>query len=243
MNPILEITLRAVGAYLIMLFTTRLIGKEQLGQLTVSDFVNAIAIGSIAAAMATDHKENVIYYIIGMIIFGGLTYFTNYTGLKSRAARKLLEGEPRVVIHNGKVLEKNMSHERYSMDNLTMQLREKNVFNIADVEFAILEPNGQLSVLLKSNKQPLTASDLNIATEYKGVPSEIIVDGKLIQQNLEQNSLSLQWLMDQLKRQGVNRIEDVSYANLDTSGNLYVDKYRDELQYVQDITDKEKNNG
>lgn len=240
MNPFLEITLRSIGAYLFMLFVTRLIGKEQLGQLTVSDFVNAIAIGSIAGAMATDHKENVIYYFIGMIVFGGLTYLTNYTGLKSRAARKLLEGNPEVVIHNGKVLEKNMSKERYNMDNLTMQLREKNVYNIADVEFAILEPNGQLSVLLKSNKQPLTASDLNISTKYKGVASELIVDGKLIQQNLEQNSLSLQWLMDQLKKQGINRLEEVSYASLDSSGNLYVDRYRDDLQYVQDIKDEDR---
>ncbi|PHJ39710.1 hypothetical protein P378_01720 [Desulforamulus profundi] len=125
MNPYLEIALRAVAAFLGVILVTRVVGKQQLGELTVSDFVNAIAIGSIAAAMATDHKENVIYYIIGITIFGGLTYLTNFAGLKSRAARKLLEGEPTVVIHNGKILEKNMSKERYNMDNLTMQLREK----------------------------------------------------------------------------------------------------------------------
>lgn len=92
----------------------------------------------------------------------------------------------------------------------------------------------------KSNKQPLTASDLNISTKYKGVASELIVDGKLIRQNLEQNSLSLQWLMEQLKKQGINRLEDVSYASLDSSGNLYVDRYRDDLQYVQDIKDEDR---
>jgi len=239
-NPYLEIALRAVAAFLGVILVTRVVGKQQLGELTVSDFVNAIAIGSIAAAMATDHKENVIYYIIGITIFGGLTYLTNFAGLKSRAARKLLEGEPTVVIHNGKILEKNMSKERYNMDNLTMQLREKNVFNISDVEFAILEPNGKLSVLLKSDKQPVTTGDIGVTTQYEGVASELIVDGKLIQQNLQQNNLSKEWLITQLQKQGIKSIEEVSFASLDTSGNLYVDKYHDNLQYVEDITDEEK---
>ena len=179
--------------------------------------------------MATDHKENVSYYIIGIIIFGALTYFTNYMALKYRSFRKLMEGQPLIVIHNGKVLEKNMSQERYSMDNLIMQLREKNVFDIADVEFAVLEPNGQLSVLLKSNKQPLTCSDLNVSTQYKGIPSGLIIDGNVILQNLKQNNLSEQWLMDELKKHGIGKIDEVNYASLDASGNLYVDKRRDEL--------------
>ncbi|ABO50655.1 protein of unknown function DUF421 [Desulforamulus reducens MI-1] len=229
MSPIWEIALRSIGAFFALLVITRIVGKEQLGQLTVSDFANAIAIGSIAASMATDHKENVNYYIIGIIIFGSLTYLTNLISLKYRPARKMLEGEPTVMIHNGKVLEKNMSKERYSMDNLTMQLREKNIFNIADVEFAVLEPNGRLSVLLKSNKQPLTASDLKISTNYIGIPSELIVDGKLIKQNLTQNNLSEQWLMDQLKKQGIHNVNEVTYASLDTSGNLFVDKKQDDL--------------
>lgn len=229
MNPFLEIALRTIGSFLILLVLTRLIGKQQLGELNASDFINAIVIGSIGASMATDHKENVSYYIVGIVIFGGLTFFTNYTALKYRPFRKLVEGQPLIVIHNGKVLEKNMSQERYSMDNLVMQLREKNVFDIADVEFAVLESNGELSVLLKSNKQPLTASDLNVPTQYKGFPSKLIIDGNVIQQGLKQNNLTEQWLMDELKKHGIGKIDEVNYASLDAAGNLYIDKRRDEL--------------
>lgn len=236
-SPYLEIALRAVGAYIGMLVITRLLGKEQIKELSPGDFVNAIAIGSIAAEMASDHKENVLYYIIAITIFGGLTYFTNLMSFKYRTARKLLEGEPTVIIHNGKILEKNMAKERYSIDNLTMQLREKDVFNIADVEFAILEPNGLLSVLLKSNKLSLTPSDLNISTQYKGISSELIIDGKVVAQNLAQNNLSEQWLMEQLKQQGIN-LNQVNFASLDTSGQLYIDKIQDNLLYNQDISDK-----
>ena len=230
MSPYFEITLRAIGAYIGMLLITRLVGKEQLRELTPGEFANSIAIGSIAAEMSFDHQENVYFFVIAFTIFGGLTYLTNVMSLKSRAARKLLEGEPTLMIHNGKILEKNMSKERYSMDNLTMQLREKNVFNIADVEFAVLEPNGLLSVLLKSNKQPLTASDVNVSTPYRGLSSELIIDGQIIQENLQQNNLSQQWLMEQLQKQGIAKLEDVIFASLDTSGKLYLDKKQDQIQ-------------
>ncbi|GAB6181872.1 DUF421 domain-containing protein [Desulfotomaculum defluvii] len=236
MEIYLEVALRAIGAYFSLLLVTRLVGKEQLGQLTASDFANAIAIGSIAAEMSFDHKENFIYYIIPIIIFGSLTYINNLLSLKFRPVRKLLEGEPVIVIQNGKILENNIRKERYNLDNLVMQLREKNVFNIANVEFAVLEPNGRLSVLIKSNRQPLTASDLNISTQYQGLSSEIIVDGKLIMKNLKQHGLTQQWLCEQLSLQGIHRIEDVSLASLDTSGNLYVDKYTDDLPQEIKIT-------
>ncbi|PHJ39709.1 hypothetical protein P378_01715 [Desulforamulus profundi] len=86
----------------------------------------------------------------------------------------------------------------------------------------------------------MTTGDIGVTTQYEGVASELIVDGKLIQQNLQQNNLSKEWLITQLQKQGIKSIEEVSFASLDTSGNLYVDKYHDNLQYVEDITDEEK---
>lgn len=223
----LEVSIRAAGAFIVLLVITRLIGKEQLGKLTVSDFVNAIAIGSIGASMATDHQENIVYYVIAIVIFSALTFATNYLALKSKPFRKIIEGEPVIVVHNGKILEKEMSGERYNIDNLIMNLREKNIFNIADVEFAVLEPNGQLSVLLKSSERPVTSSDLNISTKYEGLPSELIVEGKIIQENLKHNNLSEEWLMEQLKLQNIGNVSEVSYASIDTQGYLYIDKYTD----------------
>ncbi|MEW6425643.1 MAG: DUF421 domain-containing protein [Bacillota bacterium] len=238
MNPFLEILLRGLGAFVMVLVITRIVGKTQVGQLTVSDFINAIVIGSIAAAMVTDLKENVRYYAFGLGLFGLLTIGAEYLALKSRPARKLIEGEPTIVIHNGKILEDNMKKLIYNVDDLMMQLREKNVFNIADVEFAIAEPNGALSVLLKSPKRPLTPQDLQIPTKYEGVPSELIVDGVVIQQNLKQNNLTEEWLYRELEKQGIKSVKEVAYASLDTEGRLYVDKKQDTLGHVTDITDQ-----
>ena len=238
MNPFLEILIRGAGAFIIVLIITRVVGKTQIGQLTVSDFVNAIILGSIAAGMVTDLKENGRYYVFGLVLFGLFTIGAEYLSMKYRPARKLIEGEPTIVIHNGKILEDNMKKLIYHIDDLMMQLREKSVFNISDVEYAISEPNGELSVLLKSQKQPLTPGDLQLSTSYEGISSELIIDGVVIQQNLKQNNLTEEWLYRELEKKGVKSVKNVMYASLDTGGNLYVDKRQDTMQHITDITDK-----
>lgn len=238
MNPYLEILVRAVGAFVIVLAVTRVIGKTQVGQLNATDFVNAIVLGSIAAVLATELNESGWYYAFGLVVFGGLAFGTEYLSLKYRPARKLLEGEPTVVIHNGKILEGKMGKMTYNMDDLMAQLRNKDVFNISDVEFAVLEPNGNLSVLLKSNKMPVTLDDMQLPGKYQGLSSELIVDGAVIQQNLKENNLTEEWLYRELEKQNVKSVDDVAFASLDTQGNLYVDRKQDDLQSPRDITDR-----
>ncbi|MGO0123580.1 YetF domain-containing protein [Desulfothermobacter acidiphilus] len=238
MNPFLEILLRAVGAFLGVLFITRMVGKSQVGQLTISDYVNGIVIGSIAACLATDIKENPLYYIFGLAIFAALTILVQHLSLVYRPARKFLLDEPTVVVHNGQILERNMARMRYNVDDLTSQLREKGFFNLTDIEFAIVEPNGALSVLPKSQKRPVTPEDLGLPTSYEGVPSELVVDGQVIYQNLVQNHLTEEWLLRELERQGVKSLQEVLYAALDTQGKLYVDRRQDRLAHLTDVTDK-----
>jgi len=158
--------------------------------------------------------------------------------MKYRPVHKILSDEPTVVVHNGVILEGNMHKMRYTVDDLTSQLRQKNAFNIADVEYAIAEPNGELSVLLKGQVAPVTPQDLNVPAKYKGVPSELVVDGVIIQQNLKQNNLDEDWLLGELHKQGIQSLKDVFYASLDQDGNLYIDKKQDKMTYKQDITDK-----
>lgn len=238
MNPYLEIVARAFGAFALILVVVRLVGKSQVGKLTVSDFVNAIVIGSIGASMVVELQERVSYYALGLVIFGALTWVSEFIALKNRPARKLLEGDPTVVVHNGKILEKNMTGLNYHVDDLNMQLREKEIFNIADVEFAVAEPNGELSVLLKSQKLPMTPHDMGVPTCYQGIPSELVVDGEIIKQNLQQNNLDEAWLMRELAQKGAHDVQKVTLASLDSQGNLYVDTIEDATDYTTDMTDK-----
>ncbi|GFN22761.1 DUF421 domain-containing protein [Thermanaeromonas sp. C210] len=234
----IEVVLQTFLAFVAILIYTRILGKQQVGQLTFFEYVNGITFGSIAAVLATDLSPNSTWvHFLGLTLFAALTWAAGYISLVSRPARKIISGEPTVVIHNGKILEQNMRKMRYNVDELSMQLREKNVFDIADVEYAILEPDGNLSVLLKSQKRPLTPADLSLPTAYEGVPTEIIVDGEILFENLKQNHLDEKWLLEQLQAQGVRDVSQVDYAVLRSNGSLYVNLKQDNLTNPVDITD------
>lgn len=229
--------LKAVIAFVVVLLMARWLNKEQLSQLTFYDWIVSITIGSIAANLATDPEGRTLEHVVVLVIFSAAAYLTGMITEKSRPLRKLIEGEPTVVIHNGRILEHNMAKLHYNLDNLLSQLRDKNVFNIEDVEFALLEGNGGLSVLLKSQKRPVTPADLNIPTSYEGISSEIIVDGQVIYQNLKQNQLDEQWLIAELKKRGYNSPRDIVFASLSSDGELYIDDKRDKSQYMVDVSD------
>jgi len=222
--------------FVLLIILTRLIGKKFLAQMTFFDFVTGIIIGTIGGAYVTTETKG-YYVLLSPIILTLLVVLTGYLTLKSTPARKLIEGEPLVMIQNGNIFEENMRKIRYNMDDLMMQLREKGVFDLTEVESAILEPHGKLSVLKKSQHLPLTPKDLNIATNYKGVSSEIIIDGNIVEQNLKQNNLSHEWLYNELSAKNIKNIREIFLATLSTGGNLYVDLRSDNPKYIQEVED------
>ncbi|GAB4259946.1 YetF domain-containing protein [Thermincola ferriacetica] len=239
MNEIIQAMFRSAFAFVALLVLARLVGRQQISELTFYHFVTGITIGSIAANMAGSLNIDVWPIFAALVTFVFLSILAGYVSLQNRPLRKLIQGEPTVVIHNGKVLEENMGLTRFTMDDLMSQLRLRGVFDISQVEFAILEPNGHLSVQLKSQYRPATPKDLGIATKYEGVPSELIVDGKLVEANLVQNNLSEEWLMQELEKKGVHTIGEVALAAINSQGELYVDLKEDKLDHVTDIRDKE----
>lgn len=232
-----QILFRTTLAFVTLFVVARLLGKQQLSQLTFYEYVTGITMGDITASIAIDHDRSPIYFIIALVMFALLTYSMGVVAEKSRPLRKLIEGEPVILIHNGKILEHNMAKSHYNMENLMMQLRERDVFNITEVEFAIAETDGYLTVLKKSKDRPVTPADLGLQTKYEGIPSEIIVDGQVIYQNLQQNHLDEAWLAARLQSLGYNSPREIVYASLDADGNLYIDEKRDRLDSMTDISD------
>lgn len=237
METYLSGVLKALIAFVVIMIMTRWLNKEQLSQLTFYDWIVGITIGSMAANLTNEPEGRILEHVVILVVFSAAAYLTGMMTVKSRPLRKLIEGEPTVVIHNGRILEHNMAKLHYNVDNLLNQLREKNVFNIEDVEFALLEGNGGLSVLLKSQKRPLTPSDLGIPTSYEGLSSEIIVDGQVIYQNLKQNNLDEQWLIAELRKRGYNSPRDIVLATLSSDGELYIDNKKDGTEHMVDVSD------
>lgn len=239
MDWFLESSWKTILAFASVLLYARILGKEQISQLTFYDYVTGITFGNLAGQLALSDRGRLLEHFWILTLFVSISYFLAYVTIKSRPLRKIIEGEPTIVIHNGKILEQNMAKMHYNVENLMTQLRQKDVFNISDVEFAILETNGVLSVLKKSQKRSLIPEDLNLPTRYEGLSTEIIVDGKVIYPNLQQNNLDEQWLIQELQRQGINSPQEVFFASLESDGTLYIDKRKDDLQLPTDITDSQ----
>jgi uncharacterized membrane protein YcaP (DUF421 family) len=237
MMEYVSVLIRTVLAFVTLFVVARLLGKQQLSQLTFYEYITGITMGDIAASIAIDAGRSPLYYMLALVAFAILTLGTGVITEKSRPLRKLIEGEPVVLVHNGKILEHNMAKSGYNMENLMMQLRERDAFDIREVEFAIAETDGYLTVLKKSQNRPVTPADLGIDTKYEGIPSEIIVDGQVIHQNLKQNHLDEAWLIARLQSMGYNSPQEIPYASLDSEGNLYVDDKRDRLDPMTDISD------
>jgi uncharacterized membrane protein YcaP (DUF421 family) len=168
MDQLILVTWKSILIFLLLLLLTRFIGKKLLSQITYFDFVIGITIGTIGGAYVVAMVKG-SWVLLSPIILAICTFLTGFITLKNLRLRKLIEGEPVVVIQNGKILEKNLVRLRYHLDDLEMQLREQGVFDVNEVEFAVLEPHGQLSVLKKSQNLPVTPNDLNLSTNYKGM--------------------------------------------------------------------------
>ncbi len=203
-----------------------------MSELTFFDYVVGITIGSIAATLSVQLNQNTMATLAGLGVWALLPIMLAYLCLKNIWIRKVVEGEATVVIENGKILEEYLAKARLSVDDLLTLLRAKNIFNVADVEFALLESNGKLSIQLKSQKLPLTPGDLNLSTKYAGLPTALIEDGKVLTDALKSLGLTRAWLQFQLGKQNIKDPSQVSLAQLDTTGNLYVDLQGDQLYYI-----------
>ena len=207
-----------------LLVLTRLLGKTQVGQLTFYEYISGITIGSIAATVVSSDPDKVWSHFYDLLLFVALTYLISLVTMHSRPLRKLIEGSPTIVIQNGLILEENMGKLRYDLDELRGQLRQQGVFDPSEIQYAILETNGDLSVIKKSDYQPITRSDLNIHTPDPIFPIELIMDGKIIKRNLELKNLSTSWLKQQLAAQNITDESEVTYAGIDSKGQFFINR-------------------
>lgn len=172
--------------------------------------------------------------ILGIFIFGITPFLAGFISMKSKKVRDVVEGKGTVFIKNGKVMEENLKSEKYSTDELMELLRSKDIFQISDVEFAILEPNGELNVLLKKENQPLTAKDLGVKVPSYKEPQTVIMDGEILDEPLSTIGQNRNWLKTELEKLGVT-IENVFLGQVDSFGQLTVDLFDDKLKVAEPV--------
>jgi uncharacterized membrane protein YcaP (DUF421 family) len=228
----IEISFRTLGMVALIYVVAKLIGKKQVSKLTYAEFLIGSSIGFTAAYFAFRTDVHFVFGVIVILILTSVTVGLEMLSLKSKAIRTVFFGKSTVMIKDGKVMEDNLKSERYTTDHLLHQLRSKQAFNIADVEFALLEPDGELNVLLKSEQQPVTSRALNLNVASSKEPHTVIMDGEIIDEGLATLGYSRAWMYLELEKQGVT-IENVFLGQVDSNGQLTLDLFDDQIELPQ----------
>lgn len=221
-KDILIIFARILTILPLLLFTTLFMGKRAIGEIPVFDFLIVIILGAVVGADIADPNIEHLPTIITIIFIGIFQRVIAKWKISNRKIGKLLTLEPTVVIQNGKFLDKNLKKIRFSIDNILQMLREKNVFDINEVETAIIEGNGTLSVLKKTQKNSVTREDMNIVNTTSSISFPIIIEGTIYPDVLRSFNLSEAWLIQQLSDQGVNNKDSVFFASINHNLELHV---------------------
>ncbi len=216
----LIIFFRAIVLYIIVLVVMRLMGKREIGQLQPFELAIAIMIADLASIPMTDTGvpiSNGIVPILGLLVMHLLISTIN---LKSMKAREIICGKPQILIYRGKIDEKALKKERFTLNELQERLRDKNIVNISDVEYAILETNGQISVIEKPNKRNTIPEDFGINPEYEGLPYDLVVDGKIMTDNLKILGKNYNWLKKEVLKFGY-KPEEALIVTIDGKGQIF----------------------
>ncbi|MGV3487648.1 MAG: DUF421 domain-containing protein, partial [Tuberibacillus sp.] len=221
------IAIRSIFSFLFLLIICRILGKQQISQLTFFDYIVGITIGSIASSLSVDQNIKILNGIASLLVWGALSLVVAFLTMKSRMFSTIVAGQPTILIENGKINEKNLKKSKLTLDQLMVNLRKKNAFKIADVELAVFETNGELSVMKKSDYEPITPKVLGMQLEKEKRPYIVIQDGMVNDNMLQSAGYTKEWLYGEIQKHGAKTFSDVFVAQVDSKGNLYVDLYDD----------------
>ncbi|MDP4095876.1 DUF421 domain-containing protein [Paenibacillus sp. P96] len=226
------VILHTLVAILVLFVITKLLGKRQVSQLSLFEYITGITIGSLAAYIPLESRETWYLGVISLVVWTVVSLVIEYFQIKSKKIRDLVDGTGRVLIKNGKVLEDNLRKERVSMDELMSQLRSKGAFKVADVEFAVMENSGEINFLLTKENQPLTPKMLGLDVSPEKEPQSVVVDGQIQEKELAEAHRDQRWLHSELGKHGVE-LSNVFLAQVESNGRMHLDLYEDQLQADQ----------
>jgi len=221
--------IRASIIFFLTLFLVRLLGKSNPLKAAAFKFVTYIVIAIIAALISVGIITNLVFGVIALGVWTLFTIAIDYLAIKSKKFHDLINGKETILIKDGKVMEENLLKERLTGEELLRELRFKSVFNLADVEFAVMESTGDINVLLRAEKKPVTAHDLQKKVNPSSEPQIVILDGNIMDEGLTSRGLNRQWLNTELEKLEVI-LENVFIGQIDSSGDLYVDLFDDSVQ-------------
>ena len=211
---ILDVILRCLVSLITLFFVTKMIGKKQVSQFSLFDYVIGISIGNFAAEMALNLDSEYLHGTVAVIVFGIVAYLVSILTLKNLKLRKFFIGDPTVIIEDGKILYKNLKRTKFDINDLLEECRINGYFDISEIDYALMEANGKISFLPKTDYQQPTNKDLNIKKQKTGLCANLIIDGQIIHESLRIMHKDEAWLKHEIKIKGY-ALEDIILATLD----------------------------
>ena len=215
----LKLCLTALASFIVLFFAAKVIGRKQIAQLDFFDYITGITIGSIAAEMATELEEP-WKALTALVIYGGVTLLLSIISNKFQKTRKYLNGTPTILMDHGKLYYENMKKAKLELSEFMVMCRQQGYFDLTDIQTAVFEYNGKLTILPVSSRRPATPKDMNLAPEQELLYTELIMDGRIMEDNLKRMGLDITWLNEKLKQQKISSVKDVFLAVCDRNGKF-----------------------
>lgn len=229
MNTWSILLFNSIILFFLTLIISKYMKKKTLARATPFDLISYAIIAIIITLISLNIIDNIYFGLTTLAVWALMPIILDYASMRSKWIYNIFHGKERVLIKNGKVMEDNLSKERITGQEFLQELRSKKAFNLADVEFAIMETTGDINVSLKADKKPITVHDLGKQVGSKSEPQTVILDGNILNEGLTNAGLNQGWLTTQLETKGVS-LENVFLGQVDSSGDLYIDVFDDLIQ-------------
>lgn len=216
---LMKVVLTSVLSALSLFGIAKVIGHKQMSQLDFFDYITGITIGSIAAELATE-LEQPLKPLTAMIVYGAITFALTSLTSKIPKMRKFVNGTPTIIMDNGKIYRKNMKKAKIDLSEFMVMCRQEGYFNLSDIQTAVFEYNGRLTVLPVGTKRPVNPEDVNLKPESEYISTEVIMDGRVLDENLKRMGLDSKWLEKQLKEQGYKNAKEIFLGVCDKNKKL-----------------------
>ena len=218
---LLDVILRCLISLVTLFLVTKMIGKKQISQLSLFDYVIGISIGNFAAEMSINLESEYLHGVVAVIVFGLVAYLVSILTMKSLRVRKFFQGDPTMLIQDGKILYKGLKKAKFDVNDLLEECRINGYFDVAEIDYALMEANGEISFKLKPEYEAPQNKDLNVNKTKNGLCANIVIDGRVIDNTLKQMNKNEEWLNHELKVRGVKK-EDILLATLDLNEKLEI---------------------
>ena len=228
----IQVLLKSIALFVLAMILVRIMGKRNISHIPLYRVISYQVIAIIAALISVNMITNPVFGFIALGVWFILPLLLDYLSLKSKLLHDLINGKETVLIKHGKIMEENLLKTGFTGEELLRELRTKNIFSMADVEFAVMETTGEINAFLKSDKKPVTAYDLGIKTAPQTEPQTVILDGNILNESLASLGLNKEWMGIQLENAGVS-LDNVFLGQVDSSGELYLDLFDDAVALPQ----------